>query len=111
MTDNERRVLQEWRDSFDAFGGPLLARDMADMIEDLLEADSNTDVTPKRPAIGEQFWMRGRGEHTWSVWAATEDGISICDEDGKCVFRTWTEFDRYAADGRWMWKPLEQPND
>jgi hypothetical protein len=111
MTDNERRVLQEWSESFDAFGGPLLARDMAEMIEDLLNADSNTDVTPQRPAIGEQVWLRSRYNFEWSVWTATSDGIATYHSDGKPWVRTWSEFDRHVANGTWQWKPLGQPND
>lgn len=90
MTDNERRVLNEWRESFEVGGGYLLARDVADMIEDLLEADSNTDVTP----------VRQNGD--WIPWHGGEQPVP----DGTPV-EVW--FRRGAVDscekaGDWYWQ-------
>lgn len=111
MTDNERRVLEEWRDSCEKIGGTFNTYDMAEMLDDLLNADSNTDVTPQRPAIGEQFWMRGHGEPEWGVWTATPNGPASYDTDGEPWVKTWSDFDCHVADGIWEWMPLEQPED
>lgn len=109
MTDNERRVLKEWRKSCEAIGGQFRAADMVDMLTDLLDAD--TDVTPKRPEIGEQFWLRGTSEPEWTVWTATTTGIAVVDSDGEPWRKKWSDFDRYVANGTWQWQPLEQPDD
>jgi hypothetical protein len=58
MTNNERQVLEEWKNNCYLVGGSFSDADMADMIEDLLNADTNS--TPE--LCQDDGWIPNNGQ-------------------------------------------------